>query len=498
MGMIRYFSVATGRVPSFFCTVLLALHFGCGTSTEKGGDHVPTDKAYPASELPGGVLPSGSMLQTIVPKEYDSNVLGRFVHVAEDYRVCLMRDQYAAAELAEIQSFISNDSGSINQYGLEGIINYTFETLKWFDSGKGSFSSRVSLQLVWNDEGQCDVVLGKVAMTEFPFRHPDFAGRRRVILHNGQIRDDFGNSNAVPVGWIAASDVTDEKIQLQKLVSSYLGFAESKTRSSYLHANVSVETSDTWNLVDGNSNIKPGDDSLKIYSFAVAWYDILKPQDLDRFHYYQDSFSKGAVATDPLLILANVATPPSFIDLPGNRYLEGARKLSGSLGVCFKDDSESGITASMVTAWTGFFSLEDVSGIHGKLKELNPSYSGSAVLGVSNCQLHIAFRRNDQYPFNSMSAYGAYAHEGRVAAADSLVSAIPVIYVNVTDLDLSTQGQQTAAKRHVSQVLQHEYAHFLGLKYSSDRASMLSPAGSGVSWTSDDQVRMSEYLKHAM
>ena len=99
---------------SLYISTALILVSACGTSTtEKGGDHVPTDKTYNVSDLP-----NGSETRTIVPKEYDSELLARFVHIAETYRVCLARDKFSDADLVSFQTFVSNNASGINQYGL--------------------------------------------------------------------------------------------------------------------------------------------------------------------------------------------------------------------------------------------------------------------------------------------------------------------------------------------------------------------------------------------
>jgi hypothetical protein len=472
-----------------FAVVLLHAG-GCG-GTEKGGDHVPTDKSYAVSELP-----LGSTSRTIVPVEYDTNVLGRFVHVAERYRLCLMTGQFTEADLTDLQSSISRRIGAINQYGIEGLINYTFANLQKFDGNKPRFSQRVALQVVWNDGGACDLVVGKSTAADFPFTSADFSGRTRALFLAGQLVAASGADNAVPVGFLLASSTADQRIQFQKLTASYLGFAESQTTASYLHPDASALTASTWNVVDSDNNLALGDDSLKIYSFAAAWYEVLKPTDLDRFHYYEDSFAPGAVAVDPLLSLSGLATPPVFQDLPGNRYLEGARKLSGPVSVCYRDDSDQGITVDMVTAWTGFFSADDAGGVHGKLKGMDADFTGSAKLATTGCQLVFAFRTESQYPFSSVKANGLYAHEGRVAGPDNVATTVPVIYVNTSNLSLSTDATLMTSARHVSSVLQHEYAHFLGFRHSSERGSLHAPAGTGSMWTEGDKAIFIEYLKH--
>lgn len=471
-------------------SLLVVLHTGGCGGTEKGGDHVPTDKSYAVSELP-----LGSTSRTIVPVEYETNMLGRFVHVAERYRLCLVTGQFTEADLSDLQEFMRQRTGSINQYGLEGLVNYSFAALQKFDGNKSRFSQRIALDVVWNDGGSCDLVVGKANVTEFPFNSADFAGKPRALFLAGQLVTANGTDNAVPVGYIASTSADDQRVQFQKVTASYLGFAESSTVGSFLHPDAAASNAKTWHVVDGENNILTGDDSMKIFSFAAAWYDILKPTDLDRFHYYEDSFAPGSVSVDPLLTLTEKVNPPTFQNLPGNRYLEGVRRFTGSVPVCFQNNSGQNISTAMVQAWTGFFSPGDPAGVHGQLKALDSEFAGSATLATTGCQLILAFRTEGQYPFDSVKANGLYAHEGRVATADGLASTVPVVYVNTSNLSLSTDPQLMTAARHVSAVLQHEYAHFLGFKHSNERGSLHAPAGTGASWTENDKAMFTEFLK---
>lgn len=462
---------------------------GCGG--EKGGDHVPTDKTYNIA-----AVPLGASSRTIVPREFETNVLGRFVHVAENYRLCLIREQFTEVELGALQAYLSGRSGGINQYGLESLINQTFATLQSFDSNKPRFSSRVALLVVWNDGGACDFIAGKRSTTDFPFNDPDFSGRRRVLFDAGRLTAADRSTNVIPVGYWVAGASADDRVQFQKLVASYLGFAESQTASSYIHPDVTSAAASSWHVVDSAGQLLAGDDSLKIYSFAAAWYDIVRPADLDRFHYYEDSFAPGAVASDPLLSVPSAGQTPSFLDLPGNRYLYGARKLTGPVTVCFKDESDLGITPAMVTSWMSFATAQNTEGLHGRLNAIDDEFSFEAVVGSAGCQLWLAFRTEAQYPFATLKANGIYAKEGRVAGANNIVSTIPVIYVNTTNLSVSEDPVLMTAPRHVSSVMQHEYAHFLGFRHSSDQGSLHAPAGNGTGWVEGDEAIFAEYIKY--
>lgn len=474
----------------FILSALNVVSWSGGCGGEKGGDHVPTDKTYPVA-----VIPVGASSRTITPREYETNVLGRFVHIAENYRLCLIKEQFTETELTGLQAYLSGKSAGINQYGLESLINQTFATLQSYDSNKPRFSTRTSLQVVWNDGGACDFLAGKLASTDFPFNHADFSGRKRVLFDAGQLTVEGGGSNAIPVGYLIAGSSADDRVQFQKLVASYLGFAESQSSTSYIHPEVTSASASSWNVVDSSNQILAGDDSLKIYSFAAAWYDIVKPTDLDRFHYYEDLFSPGAVATDPLLTISSAGTVPTFLDLPGNRYLNGARKMTGPLTVCFKDDADLGITAEMVTTWMSFASVKSADGLHGKLNVMDPAFSFDAAVSGTGCQLWIAFRNESQYPFAATKANGLYAQEGRVAGANNIASTVPVIYVNAANLSVSVDPILMTAARHVSSVMQHEYAHFLGFKHSAERSSLHAPAGTGTVWTEGDKAIFAEYLK---
>jgi hypothetical protein len=479
---------------SFFYSLYIAaslfLASACG-STQKGGDHVPTDKTYNVIDLP-----KGSETRTIVPKEYDSELLARFVHIAENYRVCLVRDKFLDAELADFQAFLSNNTSGINQYGLEGMINYSFASLQSFDAKKDRFSSRVSIQLVWNDTGTCDLVIDTADAVSFPFNSSDFIGKNRVLFGSGQLVTLNFRSSMIPVGYFTRSTIQDDTIHLQKLISSYLGLADSIEKSSYIANDADAASATTWNLVNSASQILVGDDSLRIYTYAAAWQDILRPRDLDRFHYYGDQLGKGNTAADPLLAIASVGVVPEFQDLPGNRHLVGARKLRSSVAICFKDDSGLSITQELVSSWTKFTKFSDPDGIHGKLKAANANFNVEASVAETGCQLMISFRNESQYPFASNKANGFYAHEGTVKAGDGTVSKLPVIYVNAANLSLTPIADGSGVARHVSTVIQHEYAHFLGFRHSENNSSLQSTAGSGTAWVTADDTFFSEYLKY--
>jgi hypothetical protein len=475
---------------SLFIVATLMLANACG-STQKGGDHVPTDKTYSVIDLP-----KGSEARTIVPKEYDSELLARFVHIAENYRVCLVRDKFSDAELAGFQTFLSNNTSGINQYGLEGMINYSFASLQSFDAKKDRFSSRVSIQLVWNDTGSCDLVIDTADAVSFPFNISDFSGKNRVLFGSGQIVTLNFRSSIIPVGYFTRSTIQDDTIHLQKLIASYLGFADAIDKSSYIANGADAASASTWNLVNSGNQILVGDDSLRIYTYAAAWQDILRPRDLDRYHYYGDQLGKGNTVTDPLLTIESVGTVPAFQDLPGNRYLVGARKLQSSVAICFKDDSGLSITKELVSSWTEFTKFSDPYGIHGKLKTANSKFNIEGSVVETGCQLMISFRNESQYPFATNKANGFYAHEGTVKAGDGTASILPIIYVNASNLSLTPEAEGSGVARHIGTVIQHEYAHFLGFRHSDNNSSLQSPAGGGTAWVTTDDAFFSEYLKY--
>ena len=477
---------------SLYISTALILVSACGTSTtEKGGDHVPTDKTYNVSDLP-----NGSETRTIVPKEYDSELLARFVHIAETYRVCLARDKFSDADLVSFQTFVSNNASGINQYGLEGMINYSFATLQSFDAKKERFSSRVSIQLIWNDTGSCDLVIDTADGVSFPFNAPDFLGKKRVLFGGGQLVTLNRRSSKVPVGYFTRSSLQDDTVHLQKLIASYLGFANALEKSSYLADSADAASATTWNLVNGSNQILVGDDSLRIYTYAAAWQDIFKPRDLDRYHYYGDALGKGNSATDSLLTIGSVGTVPAFLDLPGNRYLIGARKLQGTVSICYENDSGFAVTKELVTSWTAFTTLGDAGGIHGKLKAANANFVFEGSVVETGCQIMISFRSESQYPFATNKANGFYAHEGSVKGSDGVASQLPVIYVNASNLSLTASPDGGGVARHVSTVIQHEYAHFLGFRHSENDSSLQSPAGTGTAWVTADDAFFNEYLKY--
>jgi len=485
------FGVAmTYRILFTFCIVLF-LTGSCGSTTEKGGDHVPTDKTYSVLDLP-----KGSEFRTIVPTEYNTNLLARFVHIAETYRICFDKDQFVEGDIESFQNFVSNRSSAVNQYGIEGIINYTFATLQAFDPEKALFSSRVSIQLIWSDTSSCDFVIQFADQTSFPFNTTDFSGKKRVLLGAGQLITPSQQSSKIPVGYFVRSTNSDDLVHMQKLIASYLGFTDSSNESSYLFSKSDASTAETWNVVNANDQILVGDDSLRIYTFAAAWQNVLKPQDLDRFHYYDDVFGKGNVAIDPLLSIESIAEVPTFLDLPGNKFLIGARRLQDNLNVCFANDSGLVITKELVMDWTRFMTVTDSAGVHGKLHAIEPTFTPVGTVVTSNCQLFISFRNESQYPFVSSKANGFYAHEGTVKISDGTLTKIPVIYVNASNLSLSVLPDPTMAARHVSTVLQHEYAHFLGFRHSQQAASLQSPAGNGSGWVSADDGFFQEYLRY--
>ncbi len=476
---------------SLYTSAALILVSACGGTTEKGGDHVPTDKTYSVSELP-----KGTDYRTIVPSEYDSELLGRFVHTAETYRVCLERQRFSDEDLVGFQTFVSNKTSGVNQYGIEGLVNHSFATLQSFDEKKQRFSSRVAIQLLWNDTGKCDLVIDAVAQSSFPFNAPDFSGKKRVLFGAGQLVTFARSATKVPVGYFTRSTLKDDAIHIQKLIASYLGFADAINRSSFIADAADAANATSWHIVNDGNQILVGDDSLRIYTFAAAWQDIFKPRDLDRYHYYDDAFSKDSVATDSLLTIASAGTVPTFVDLAGNRYLIGSRKLESSVAICYSNESGLDVTKELVTSWTTFTSVSDPAGLHGKLKAANAAFVTEGVVTDTGCQVMISFRNETQYPFATSKANGYYAHEGRVRTSDNTLSKLPVIYINASNLSLAAKPDDLGAARHVSTVIQHEYAHFLGFRHSDNNSSLQSPAGSGTAWVSADDAFFNEYLKH--
>jgi hypothetical protein len=464
---------------------------GCGTTTEKGGDHVPTDKTYALESLPEGATPA-----TIVAKEYRSKAVARFVHVSEVYRVCVPRVQFAQDGLIQLQEYLRQRGTSANQHGLELLTNHAFATLQKYDRSKARFSARVSVNVQWSDGGGCDLIVEKVAASDFPFNHADFVDHTRVLLQAGQIVTNKGLATQIPVGFVRKTTSADELLQMQKLIASYLGYGDSKNSESFLYHSVSPFSARTWNVVDNKGEILPGDDAVKIYGYAGAWFDVLKPADLDRFHYYSDAIAPGVAATDSLLNIASVGTPPTFKALPGNRYLEGARKVNGALQVCFQDDSGNNISNGMVTSWLSFMDVANAAGIHGQLAQVDATFAAKVDIVETGCQLWVAFRTDAQYPFTSVLANGLYAHEGRVATANGAPTVIPVLYINTSNLSLTVEPGQFGSARHVATVLQHEYAHFLGFRHSTNQLSLQAAAGSGTTWTDSDQVMFKEFLAY--
>jgi hypothetical protein len=88
-----------------------------------------------------------------------------------------------------------------------------------------------------------------------------------------------------------------------------------------------------------------------------------------------------------------------------------------------------------------------------------------------------------------------YAGAGSVRDKEGRSAALPIIWLNASNLVFKRdEAKVDQTKKFAGDVLQHEFAHWLGLKHSQNADSILSPAGYNSGWTTSDLVVLKKWL----
>lgn len=459
--------------------VFLALA-ACGAPVDddkkKGGDHVPDGGTFEIAAVPDVLRGTG-----IAAREYKAEGLRQFLHVAERYQICMDPAEVPAADFAAIEARLKDQGEAVATRGLEGVVNYGLATLQKVKPQVARFSSRIAVDLVYTTmTSNCSFVVLRRPAAEFPFAQEKFAGKRAVFFNANQLKQRGAPErvNDLPVGYVDASlDQATTARAVQYLSAAYLGLGESPSESSYLNDNLVANA--TWK-VEGL-----GPDAPILYAFALAYSDVLKPQDLSTFHYYADTLGYAAVATDTLLHVPVGSTPPKFQPVLGDARIDGVRLAYAPFAVCLSFDAATNPARADVGAALAFMSSATAGHLGAQLHAAEPAFDPKISIADAGapCGLLVAFRDQTQYPFAGAAFNGLYAHEGRVKDGAGAVSPIPVIYINTSNLSLG--AAPAGDNKWFGLVLEHETAHFMGLEHSSSTRSLLAPAGYNAAYDLD-------------
>lgn len=115
------------------------------------------------------------------------------------------------------------------------------------------------------------------------------------------------------------------------------------------------------------------------------------------------------------------------------------------------------------------------------------------------CQLLVLVRNQTQFPFAGRELNGLFSREGHVATAGGQALPLPLIYLNASTLSLGSHLEGDPAAKPMLTVFRHEFAHFLGFRHSTARASLLFPAGTNETWDLQgvDQEAVSDWIRAA-
>ncbi|MEZ4741429.1 MAG: matrixin family metalloprotease [Bdellovibrionota bacterium] len=474
----------------------LPLIFSC-KSGDKGGDHVPDDKTYIINKLPISAESDG-----ISPLTYHSDYLRRYIHLSESYRICLDPDTFTDNDLKGFESFMKNKGKTTDSSGLQEVLNYALANLESYDNQQKKFSSRIDLNIIWGNDNHCDFLLTEKDESEFPFNHEDFSNLNRILFNRGQLKTEDEQSNRIAIGYIQSSENEDQNIRLQNLLAFYLGLAESHTTGSYINSQTDASTAEKgWFITSDDGKPLTNEETLRIYTYILAYADILNPKDLDTYHYYLDALDPDHNDTDvidSLLTMPTNMAPISFQDLIGNLYLNGVRQLNTEINICTSNQSNTEISSEWLTSYFSFINHMEEKTLAYHLNQLNSQFVLQAQINSANvCQLMVVFRQDTQFPFKDKKFNGLYTHEGSIKDSQGATTTIPVIYINTSNLEMNPT-QTTTDKKSVMLVLRHEFAHFLGMKHSSSIDSILSPAGYNETWKipGEDEPIFNEYIEY--
>ena len=478
--------------------LFLVLVVGCGEDAKKeeddsGGDHLPDDEVYDVA-----ALPIGSESYGMVAREIRAPFLRRFVRFAERYDVCLSNDTLDDTAFAALQDRLARRAGAVAEFGLEGVINRALATVDRFKPGVAVSAGRIEIHLIRPEASSCHMVVTRAAETEFPFSHTDFSGKSQVALEVNRLRTPAGILNSAPVVFIHAPVTGADLLLAAELsISTMLGLTESSLAASKLNGASRAATPGLGYFLEQSPGTpRIDDDAQTLYGFALVYSDVIKTVELDAYYHYEDQVLTGDQDQDPDLAMPAQVTPVIFSETLGNHSLYGVRRIGDTLGICVVNSSGVVIEDERLQSYLDFISPDSPGSVISFLAAREPLVKTRAMLVNEGCGLVLALKNEGQYPFSEQHVNGLYAREGTLKTALGETTSLPVIYLNVSMLDLDPEAQGTGAKP-IKLVLQHEFAHFLGFKHSTSRRSILSPAGYNAKWdeAGGDRVIFDAFMK---
>lgn len=458
---------------------------GCGDEARKededsGGDHIPDDEVYTLASLPSGVETTG-----LAAKEVGATFLRRFVRFAPRYNVCLAEAEFDDEAFQRMTAWLARRSGKSKEFGLEAVINRALATVDMFKSGAKPAVGRIEVELVRPgvENGSCHALITSAWVDEFPFNHEDFAGKKRVLIQTNRLRTESGTFNRIPVGYLDRTLTgKDVDIATQYLIGAFIGLGESSLGGSYLNASTSAASTDPGYFLENDDGSPRLDaDAQVLYGFALTYRDVIKTRDLDSLHHYQDQLASTDADQDPDLVMPGAVAPLEFVEAIGDAYVRGARRIGDALPICVSNVSGANVTNANLLAYLDFVDPDAAGSVINYLATREPAIKTKAAIVTTSCSLLIVLKNSSQYPFTEKDINGLYAHEGSVKTKAGKPSTLPVIYLNAASLDLDPTASGASTKP-LKLVLQHEFAHFLGLKHSTSDKSILSPAGYNATW----------------
>jgi hypothetical protein len=452
--------------------------YGCGDT--KGGDHIPDFKTYDVATLSNAAFADGVHYKVFE----ESSVLRPIVYLADSYQICVLQDQYSEEAAANLSDKLTKQSPDVNASGLQIILNHALANIKKYANDADDFSNRIELNVVY-DEENCSAVLLTAPSSEFPFTDADFTDKQTALFYPGQLRIPSGEQNSVPVAYVS-SEAQDQAGLGEYAVAAILGLKESDVEKSKLNPEQAASGAATSFFVEQeNGQIAADKDGVTVYAFALAFHDVLNPEDLGMFHYYADQIRPLGAEKDAKLNLPASVTNLTFVDKVGDVYVEGSRQITTSVKVCF-DKGSADLDAAWYAEYLDFGKAASEPHENGsmffELHGLDATFAAQASVATTGCNLMVSFRSSSDFPFNKYAANGLYFREGDLKASNGNATKIPVIYLNQDNLELDPEFAELSSNKYVGHVLQHEFAHYLGFKHSASRKSILSPAGYNDTW----------------
>lgn len=482
-----------------FVSGLLALMASCGGQGDEkkgdsGGDHIPDDMVYTVVAIPSGAEGAGLTAHAANAKPF----LRSYVHTSERYDICLDPAAFDDAALTALQDAVRLHAGSSRTFGLEGIVNRALASVDKFKPGSTPASSRIEIHLVRPAGGVCHLLITQATAQAFPFNVSHYHDLDRVLLYVNQLRTEAGVQNKTPVAYLASSlNGASLAAAAQYMIGSFLGLGASTLSGSKLNPATTAGDANRGYLVeDGDGRPRFDDDAQIVFSFALLYRGFVSSADLATFQHFGDQLRTGDEVQDNDLVLPESVENLPFVDAWGDPYIEGARAVGAKVGVCVQNVSGVAIADDRIRTYLAFATPESEGALMGILHAREEALVTRAALVSTSCNLVVAFRNADQYPFASNQVNGLYAREGSLRAKSGATTTLPVIYLNAANLELDPNALASSNKS-VALVLQHEFAHYLGFRHSASSQSLLAPAGYNSAWdlAGGDERIFEAYLK---